>query len=208
MKAATLEQKIFSLSGKGDFDQLAMDVFRFQYERVSVYRTFCKALGRRPHQVSQVGDIPFLPIQFFKTHKIRVGNNSPEKIFTSSGTSGQKASKHYVNSLKMYENSFHSAFREFYGEVENYVVLALLPSYLERKGSSLIYMAKALIEKSRFPESGFYLNDYEGLARALKQMERAGKKILLIGVSFALLDLIEREQFHLKHTIVMETGGM
>lgn len=208
MNANTLKNRLFSISNTEDFSALALDVFRFQYENVSVYRQFCQALDCQVENISTVEDIPFLPIQFFKTQKIISENSEVEEIFTSSGTSGSVQSQHFVHSLKIYEDTFRKAFHQFYGNIQGYVVLALLPSYLERKGSSLIYMANAFIEESRHPESGFYLNDYDGLSKKLSQLDKNGKKILLIGVSFALLDLVERESFKLKNTIVMETGGM
>jgi phenylacetate-coenzyme A ligase PaaK-like adenylate-forming protein len=165
-------------------------------------------LYRHPSDVKHIEDIPFLPIQFFKTHQVVSTNNPIEKTFTSSGTTGSITSKHLVTDLTLYEGSYLEGFKHFYGNIEDYVVLALLPSYLERDGSSLIYMANDLISKSKQPESGFYLNNLVDLAQTILQLEASGQKTVLMGVSFALLDLIEQFQFNLKHTIVMETGGM
>tara|TARA_R100001369_G_scaffold90951_1_gene130888 strand:- start:1248 stop:2228 length:981 start_codon:yes stop_codon:yes gene_type:complete len=199
---------IFNIKSDAEFDALALEIFRFQFENNSVYRSFCDLLYRHPSDVKHITDIPFLPIQFFKTHQVVSTNNSIEKTFTSSGTTGSITSKHLVTDLTLYEDSYLEGFKHFYGNIEAYVVLALLPSYLERDGSSLIYMANDLISKSKQPESGFYLNNLEDLAQTIHQLEARGQKTLLIGVSFALLDLIEKFQFNLKHTIVMETGGM
>lgn len=208
MKDKTLETRIFDRQNHAEFEALALDVFNFQYQHVPVYGDFCRALNRLPEEVNCLEDIPFLPIEFFKSHQIIAQGEPHQDIFTSSGTTGSFVSKHYVADLSVYEKSFTQAFHHFYGAVEDYVVLALLPAYLERKGSSLIYMANYFIEKSRYQESGFYLNNYNELAQTLKKLDSQNKKILLIGVSFALLDLIEQEQFHLKNTIIMETGGM
>ncbi|WP_426432275.1 acyl transferase [Winogradskyella sp. HB-48] len=199
---------IFNIKTNAEFDALALDIFRFQFENNSVYRSFCDLLYKQPSDVKHLRDIPFLPIQFFKTHKVLSSQNKIEKIFTSSGTTGSTTSKHFVTDLSIYEESYLRGFQHFYGNVEDYVLLALLPSYLERKGSSLIYMVNDLIQKSKRPESGFYLNNLQDLSETLKQLEAKGQKTLLIGVSFALLDLVEQFQFNLKHTLVMETGGM
>ena len=199
---------IFSISSEKEFNALALDIFKFQFENNIVYRSFCDLLYRHPSDVKNITDIPFLPIQFFKTHKVLSAQTAIEKTFTSSGTTGNVTSKHLVTNLELYEDSYLKGFKHFYGNIKDYVVLALLPSYLERDGSSLIYMVNDLIAKSKQPESGFYLNNLEDLALTLNQLEAKGQKTLLIGVSFALLDLIEKFQFNLKHTIVMETGGM
>lgn len=199
---------IFNIKTNAEFEALALDVFRFQFENNSVYRSFCDLLYKHPSDVNSLTEIPFLPIQFFKSHYVLSSQNKVEKIFTSSGTTGSKTSKHFVTDLRVYEESYLKGFQHFYGNVENYAVLALLPSYLERDGSSLIYMVDDLIQKSKHPESGFYLNNLADLAKTLNKLEANGQKTLLIGVSFALLNLVEQFQFNLKHTIVMETGGM
>jgi len=161
-----------------------------------------------PNGVNTLEKIPFLPIECFKTEKVYCGHTTPQQIFTSSGTTGAQTSRHYVKELSLYEQSFRKGFEHFYGNVEDYVVLALLPSYLERTGSSLITMVADLIERSGSQYSGFYLNEYDRLAQRLQTLDASGKKVLLIGVSFALLDLITEHTFSLKNTIVMETGGM
>lgn len=199
---------IFKIKSHAEFGALALDIFRHQFENNVVYRSFCDLLYKHPADVKNVAEIPFLPIQFFKTHRVLSSNTFIEKTFTSSGTTGSVTSKHLVTDLNLYEESYLQGFKHFYGNIEDYVVLALLPSYLEREGSSLIYMANDLIIKSKQPESGFYLNNLKELAKKINQLEVKGQKTLLIGVSFALLDLVEQFQFNLKHTIVMETGGM
>ncbi|WP_299102273.1 acyl transferase [uncultured Winogradskyella sp.] len=203
-----LKEDIFNIKTDADFEALALKVFKFQFEKNNVYRSFCDLLYKHPSDVKQVSDIPFLPIQFFKTRDVVSNSNTIEKTFSSSGTTGSITSNHLVTDLKLYEESYLKAFKHFYGNIEDYVVLALLPSYLERDGSSLIYMVNDLIEKSNQTESGFYLNNLDELANTLKSLEAKQKKTLLIGVSFALLDLVEAYQLNLKHTTIMETGGM
>lgn len=201
-------QSIFRITNPREFKTLALETFEFQYLNNSVYRRFCNHLGSTIKTVHSIESIPFLPIQFFKNYRVLSIDSSPEVIFTSSGTTGTDTSKHYVQDLEIYRQSYLNAFTHFYGPITNYCVLALLPSYLEREGSSLIYMVSDLIEKSKHPESGFYLNNLENLREKLMALDSKGTKILLIGVSFALLDLIENYPIALKHTIVMETGGM
>ncbi|TRO64313.1 acyl transferase [Christiangramia sabulilitoris] len=203
-----LENDIFNISNEDEFETLALEVFNHQFKNNRVYNQYCSLLKKRPSAVNSIRDIPFLPIEFFKSKKLITGNASPEITFTSSGTTGGNTSKHYVTSLKLYEKSFLKAFEKFYGNPEKFVFLALLPSYLERTGSSLIYMADALIKLSSHKESGFYLNDIGALSEKLEALDKSGEKVFLIGVSFALLDLVESYQFNLKNTIVMETGGM
>lgn len=199
---------IFSIQNEDDFNTKALEVFNYQYANNSVYKSFCDYLKKSPSNVHHVKAIPFLPIEFFKTKTITTNSSRHQTIFTSSGTTGQQISKHYVFDLSVYEASFLIAFERFYGTVSDYYILALLPSYLERKGSSLIYMVDSLIKKSEHPESGFYLNNYEDLRAMLLELQKSDKKILLIGVTFALLDLAEHIDFPLKNTIIMETGGM
>lgn len=199
---------IFNLKNQTEFENLALQIFKFQFENNGVYRSFCDLLFKHPSEVKTIQDIPFLPIQFFKTHSILSSNQAVKTTFTSSGTTKSAISKHHITDLEIYKHSFTKGFEQFYGNVEDYVVLGLLPSYLEREGSSLIYMVDAIIKSSKHPESGFYLNNISELKEVLIKLDSEGKKVILIGVSFALLDLIESYQFHLKNTIVMETGGM
>lgn len=202
-----IKNEIFNIKSTKDFEGLALDVFQYQYKNISVYREFCDLLNCNYKVVKSIQDIPFLPIQFFKSHKISDDKNS-ETIFSSSGTTGSILSKHYISDLNLYKESFTNAFQHFFGNPKDFVILALLPSYLERDGSSLVYMVNDLIQKSENPQSGFYLNNTTELIDKLNQLEASGKKTLLLGVSYALLDLIEKQPFQLKHTIIMETGGM
>ena len=199
---------IFNIKSSFEFEQLAIQIFKHQFENNRVYRSFCDLLYKHPSEVKTILDIPFLPIQFFKTREV-LSSKKPVKItFTSSGTTGSETSKHHITDLSIYEQSFTKGFEHFYGKIEDYVILGLLPSYLEREGSSLVYMVDSMIKTSNHPESGFYLNNLSELKDTLTKVDSEGKKVLLIGVSFALLDLVETHQFNLKNTIVMETGGM
>lgn len=199
---------IFTLNSRKAFDKLALKVFRHQYEHNTVYRAFCNYLKVDVQKVKSITQIPFLPIQFFKSHEVISGQPNIEQIFTSSGTTGMSTSRHLVSDVSLYEQSYRLGFSEFYGNIQDYVVLALLPSYLEREGSSLIYMVDDLIKSSQHPESGFYLHNLDELAQKLKTLDASGQNVLLIGVTYALLDLIERHSFALQNTIIMETGGM
>ena len=199
---------IFNITSEASFNAAALAVFKHQFEHNSVYRSFCDLLYKHPSEVKTVQQIPFLPIQFFKSHTIVSNSKSAEATFTCSGTTGSIVSKHFVSDLEIYKQSFRRGFKSFYGAIEEYTVLALLPSYLEREGSSLVYMANDMIAQSKQPQSGFYLHDLEALKDTLLKLEAKRQKTLLIGVSYALLDLIEAHSFKLKHTTVMETGGM
>lgn len=200
--------RIFNINNADDFEEVALDIFKFQYENNEVYRDFCIYLRKSPKNVSSSLEIPFLPISFFKTHRVISTQKESQTIFTSSGTTQSTTSKHFVPDIGLYEESFLRAFELFYGKPKDFCILALLPSYLEREGSSLIYMVNSLIEKSGHPHSGFYLHNLEELHQKLKVLESKGTKTLLIGVSFALLDLVEQFPSTLTNTIVMETGGM
>jgi len=203
-----LEEKIFQIQNEEEFLKLSLAVFQYQHQHNIIYRKFCDLLKVIPSEVNTLAEIPFLPIEFFKKHKVISSAEKEEIIFTSSGTTGALTSKHYVTSLAIYEESFIEAFQQFYGPIEDYVTLALLPAYLERKGSSLIYMANYFINHSKHLESGFYLDELDELSTLLKKLDEQGKKVLLIGVSFALLDLVEKHSFQLNNTVIMETGGM
>jgi phenylacetate-coenzyme A ligase PaaK-like adenylate-forming protein len=188
--------------------EVSLSVFKHQFKNNKVYRSFCDLLYVHPSDVTTIEQIPFLPIQFFKTKEVLSSKEAIQEVFTSSGTIGSITSKHLLTDITLYEESYLKGFYNFYGDIKEYTVLALLPNYLERKGSSLVYMVNDLIIKSQKPESGFYLNNLKELAETLVRLDKAGEKVLLIGVSFALLDLIDEFQFDLKNTIVMETGGM
>ena len=199
---------IFTISNQKQFDKIALKVFRFQYENNLVYREFCDFLKTDVQKVKSIEQIPFLPIQFFKSHSVISTTNPIQTIFTSSGTTGMITSKHLVTDVSIYEESYRNGFSQFYGNIEDYVVLALLPSYLEREGSSLIHMVDDLIQLSNHPESGFYLHNYDELIEKIIQLDQSGQNVILIGVTYALLDLIEKHSFQLENTIIMETGGM
>lgn len=184
---------------------LISELFRFQYLTNSLYRAYVDALKINPADVQEISQIPFLPIQFFKSHRVVCGEFEPQVVFESSGTTQTLNSKHLVKDTGIYTRSFMEAFRQFYGPVEDYVVLGLLPSYLERQNSSLVYMVQEMIRRSGKPESGFYLYEHEKLAETLQTLKQP---VLLIGVTFALLDFAERFKLELPNVIVMETGGM
>ena len=203
-----MQNNIFNIQTQEEFKQVALNVFKHQFKNNKVYRSFCDLLYIHPSSITKVEEIPFLPIQFFKSRKILSSLEEVQETFTSSGTTGSITSKHFVTDINLYKESYLKGFSHFYGNIEDYVVLALLPNYLEREGSSLVFMVDDLIQKSKNSESGFYLNNIEELAKKLTELDKKGQKVLLIGVSFALLDLIETAQFNLKNSIIMETGGM
>lgn len=190
------------------FDQLAVKVFLQQYQHNEIYREFCRLMHVIPETIKTPDQIPFLPIQFFKTKDITTGSGNAAVIFESSGTTGSINSRHIVQDIGLYEKSFRLAFQHFYGDPSSLCVLGLLPSYLERGNSSLVFMVDDLVKSSRNPNSGFYLYDHEKLQQALLQNEAQGIPTLLIGVTYALLDFAAAHPMQLKHTIVMETGGM
>lgn len=194
---------IFSIRTREDFDRAALALFAFQAERCEPYARYLSLIGVRPEDVDSVERIPFMPVELFKSHDIYCGAEPPEKVFTSSGTTGMVSSRHPMASLSLYEECFTRAFEMFYGPVAGWSIYALLPSYLEREGSSLVYMMDGLIKKSR--GGGFYLYDHDAL---LGDMRRTDGPKLLLGVSYALLDLAEKGEKLPEGTVVMETGGM
>jgi hypothetical protein len=199
--------KIFSVTER-DFEQFALTIFRFQAAQNPVYRDYINALGVYPANIHSLRQIPFLPIQFFKTHRVASTEMPARIVFRSSGTTGTTSSKHYVSDLGLYETSFTKCFEIFYGPVKNWCIIGLLPSYLERKNASLVYMTEELIRRSGHPQSGFYLNETKPLARKLAELENQQQKTWLIGVTFALLDFARDCPQPLRHTVVVETGGM
>jgi len=199
---------IFQTHNHKEFNELALQRFAGQYRDVEVYRKFADYVGIMPGKVSEYDKLAYLPVEFFKSHKIFNSEKEPELIFTSSGTTGMEFSRHFVKQPELYIRSFTQGFKIFYGEPSEYCILALLPSYLEREGSSLIYMAKELIRLSTHKDSGFYLNNFEEISEKLKVLKNQGTKVLLLGVSFALLDLAEKYPQDLSGIIIMETGGM
>lgn len=199
---------IVAISNQKQFEKIALKIFRYQYDNNLVYQEFCRFLNIEKDKVKSLVQIPFLPIQFFKSHCVISSEKNNPMVFTSSGTTGMTTSKHFVTDVSLYEESYRRGFSEFYGSIEDYVLLAVLPSYLEREGSSLIYMVDDLIKQTNNPDSGFYLNNYEALVEKLISLDNSGKNVLLVGVTYALLDLVEQYSFQLKNTIIMETGGM
>lgn len=196
------------ISTEAQFNQLALEVFQYQYQYNAFYRQYCSLLGKDLSKIHQISDIPFLPIQFFKNNIIKTGDWEEEFIFTSSGTTGMTTSQHFVRELDFYTQITLQGFESFYGSIEQFCVLGLLPSYLERTGSSLITMADDFIKRSKYPQSGFFLYDYDKLKEVLLKNKSERIPTLLIGVSFALLDFVERFNIHFPELIIMETGGM
>jgi hypothetical protein len=201
-------EKVFHLTGQKEFQSLAIEIFRYQAENNIVYNQYLRVLGRDYNLVRNIEEIPFLPVEFFRSRKVMIDNLSAETVFESSATTGSAPSHHYVHDTKVYKKSFQGAFRLFYGDPEEYFIAALLPSYTERPNSSLVYMVNDLIEKSRYSESGFFSNNPEKLILKLKESQSKGRKTILLGVSFALLDLAEKHSPDLSGIIIMETGGM
>lgn len=186
---------------------MALELFHFQAEHNSVYQKYIACLNKDVSAVKNSAEIPFLPISFFKTHEIKTSSFEAKISFSSSGTGGNTSS-HQIEDVLVYEKSFNTAFDQFYGAAKDWCILALLPSYLEREGSSLIYMAQSLIQQSDDVDSNFYLNQWEALYEVLQKKEGEGKKTLLLGVSFGLLDFVERFRIDFRELVVMETGGM
>jgi hypothetical protein len=207
MDLSKYSHKIFALH-PSDFEPLALDIFRFQYGNNPVYHDYIDALHINVASVQSISSIPFLPIRFFKSHEVYIPGNDPQAIFESSGTTSTVNSRHYVKDTQLYTDSFSKGFELFYGPVNDWCIIGLLPSYLERGNSSLVYMVNELIKNSGHPDSGFYLHEHEALFSLLTSLEKAGQKTMLIGVTFALLDFAESYRLPLKHTIILETGGM
>ena len=191
-----------------EFSKHALALFEYQFECNSVYRSYCDLINVNPTDVKKVSKIPYLPIEFFKSHIVCSTENTPKKYFESSGTSRQIRSRHYVSDLSLYNKSFEKCFELFYGSIEDYVLLALLPSYLEREHASLVYMANNLIKKTKHPLSGFYLNEWDQLKNTLEDLESKNQKTILLGVSFALMEVVDKYDWNLNNTLIMETGGM
>jgi len=197
---------IFKIQSESDFNELALASFAYQLKNNTIYRSYCELIRVEKSTIDHYTKIPFLPISFFKTHHVVSFNGSAEETFLSSGTTGMTQSKHEVKHLSIYEKSFLKAFETRFGPIKDFVVFGLLPSYLQREGSSLIYMVDKFIQLSNHTESGFFLNDHETLAKKIKSVQN--KKVLLIGVAYALLDFGENHHPDLSNIMVMETGGM
>lgn len=199
--------EIFSIRSNDQFNDIALRIFNHQAQNNPVYKKYLFHLGTKVSTINSIEKIPFLPIEFFKTHKVITGTNKPVKTFFSSGTTGIK-SNHHITDITVYEKSFENAFKKFYGNIKDFCILALLPTYLENESSSLVYMVDHFIKASENEESGFYLNNISELGQKLQYLDKIGKKIILIGVSYALIKLAEEFPMYLSNTIVMETGGM
>jgi len=200
--------QIFSIDNEATFNEVALSIFKHQSKNCFVYRDYIKYLNIDTSIVNDYKEIPFLPISFFKSHQILSTADEPEIVFSSSGTTGQITSKHLISDVKIYEESYNKAFEQFYGNPKNICILALLPSYLEREGSSLIYMVDDLLKQSEHPQSGYFLNDLNALQQTLLALKAAKQKTILMGVTYALLDFVEQFQIDFPELIVMETGGM
>ena len=191
-----------------DFNQHCLETYHFQLQHCQVYRDYVSLIGKEKNQVQHYTDIPFLPIEFFKTQKVLAAGMDPQIVFSSSGTTGMITSKHLVADVGIYERTFRKIFEDFYGPLENIAILALLPSYLERSGSSLIYMIDDLMKQSKQAESNYFLYNHQELHDTLIQLKNKGIKTILFGVTYALLDFIEQYAFEFPELIIMETGGM
>ena len=198
--------KIFNVDDK-NFEQIAFEVFKFQYINNNIYKSYCDLLKKTPSNIGDISSIPFLPISFFKSHSV-ICTKKYDKVFHSSGTTNENLSKHYVSDIHIYEQSFLKNFIDNYGDPKDYVILGLLPNYMENKNSSLIYMVNNLIELSESNDSGFFLKEYDFIIEKMKSLARENKKIILVGVSYALLDLTESKNLNFENTIIIETGGM
>ena len=200
--------KIFNIKNQSSFNKYCLEIYHFQYRNNLVYKKFCNMICENPMNINEITKIPFLPISFFKTKKI-LSVDKFEKVFYSSGTTINSRSKHFISDLKLYEESFIKNFKNNYGELNKYTIIALLPNYYENESSSLIYMVEKLIKLTKSNESGFFLDEYTNLSKKLNQLDSNNdRKTILIGVPYALLDLLDFNQFCLNNTIIMETGGM
>lgn len=199
---------LWNIKSEKDFEKLALAIFNFQYENNKVYKKFCDLIKPKPYEINRISEIPFMPISFFKDFKITTSSNKIEKVFTSSGTSGSTTSKHHIADLQLYHTQLLESFKIFYGKFSNYEVLPLLPAYAEREDSSLIEMVDFWMENTNQKNKDYYLYNHAELMKRLEKLEKAKTKTILIGVSFALLDFVEKFQPKLEHTIVIETGGM
>jgi phenylacetate-coenzyme A ligase PaaK-like adenylate-forming protein len=200
------DSSIFTIDSENTFNEYAIRLFQYQSVHCTVYASFIKHLGIQPHTITHYSQIPCLPISFFKSHTVVSSSLPVETIFESSKTTGTIASKHYIPSLNIYRQSFMTMFKRIYGNPQEYIFFALLPSYLERSNSSLVYMIQHLIQESQNTASGFYLNNFDDLHNAIQTYSHSN--IFLIGVTFALLDFAEQYTCNHNNLIVMETGGM
>lgn len=199
---------LLAIRNSRDFEQLALSAFKFQYANNKIYKQFCNGINFLPEKISKIEQIPFLPIPFFKTHRVITGLGKPQQKFVTSGTTTGIGGIHEVLDVSWYESSFLAAFKHFYGSPEDFLILGLLPNYLERKNSSLIYMVSRLITESKHPDSNFFLYNHQALFEKLKAAKKTKTPTILIGVSYALLDFLEEYKIDFPNLVVMETGGM
>lgn len=200
--------RFLTIANSNDFEKEALATFHRQHKANPVYRSYCDLINISPSEIKSSTKIPSLPIQFFKSHAVKCFSEAPSIVFSSSGTTTSINAQHPILDKAIYNHSFQKGFENQYGDPKDWAILALLPSYLERKGSSLIYMMDALIQQSKHAASGFYLDEFDQLKKQLEQLESQQQPTILLGVSFALLDFAEQYPLQLKHTVVMETGGM
>ena len=203
-----LRKQLFSIQSEADFLSAALSVFRYQHEHCLIYRKYADMLGCDANKIESIEQLPFLPVEFFKTQEIIAKGYAPQLKFTSSGTTGNQTSTHYVADKSLYEESFLRGFEHFVGKTEDFAILGLLPSYLERENSSLVYMVNNLINRTKNPNSGFYLSNLEEFAEKLQKLSDKGQKTIVFGVGFALLDVVEKYSFNLNNVLIFETGGM
>ena len=207
MKSPSREE-IFRVTDDKSFERMALEIFRFQAAGCPVYGQYIDLLGVDPEKVGSLFSIPFMPISFFRDHTVMTGEGPAERVFLSSGTTGVRQSRHHLKDPSIYDRSLEEGFRLCYGDPSQYAIMGLLPSYLEREGSSLIYMVNRLMQLSGNNTGGFFLSDHDALFRSIGKARAAGLRVLLIGVTFALLDLAEEHPRDLSDVIIMETGGM
>lgn len=203
----SFKSSIFQINNQ-NFDEAALTLFQFQYKNNRLYNSYINHLGINPGRVNSLDKIPFLPIRFFKNHKVVSGDFSAVHIFESSGTTQSMTSKHFMEDLRFYEQVSSSIFSNFFGPIQDSVIFGLLPSYLERANSSLVYMVDHFIKISNRPESGFYLNDHKKLVEQIQCIGRSGSQVFLFGVTFALLELAAKHEIRMENLVVLETGGM
>jgi phenylacetate-coenzyme A ligase PaaK-like adenylate-forming protein len=208
MDSQALKQSIFTIETQHDFNALAIEIFHYQYEQNKVYRQFVDALGVQLSEIVLTDDIPFLPVGFFKTHQVVSGDQEAQVVFESSGTTGPAASRHFVTDFNLYEQSFGQGLHLFYGDIRQYCIFALLPSYIERQNSSLVHMVERLMWKSNRAFGGFFLNEMDKLAEIMLAATSEGNKVMLFGVTFALLEMAQKHPIMLPGAIIIETGGM
>lgn len=204
----TLTRHIFHIQSDADFEASALRIFRFQYDNNTVYQSYCQHLNIEKDAVKSLSDIPFLPISFFKTHEVTTTSFTPALTFRSSGTTGMQHSRHLIKDALLYRQSLLNSFQHYYGNPSEYTFLALLPNYLEQKNSSLIYMMETLMQQSEAKDNGYFLYNHEDLYQKLIQLRDNQQKVILWGVTFALLDFAEHYQINFPQLIVFETGGM